>query len=106
MRTASASRDTKETRIKIELEAFGDRQHVHVLVVDPAGATYRELALADRTPATRLSLNALCARIVHRLAAEGELGRYAPLADPPVLRAFDPGHDYGHDRPHGRGSPV
>jgi hypothetical protein len=37
----------------IKLDAFGDRQHVHVLVVDPFGATYRELSLADRGTAVR-----------------------------------------------------
>jgi len=44
-----------------------------------------QLALAERTPATRLSLMALCARITYRLGQEGKLGRYAPLAGRPGL---------------------
>lgn len=46
-------RPDKNGAIKIKLDAFGDRQHVHVLVVDPAGATCRELALPDRETALR-----------------------------------------------------
>ena len=41
-------RPDKDGRMRVKLDAFGDRQHVHVLVVDPAGATYRELSLSDR----------------------------------------------------------
>jgi hypothetical protein len=40
-------------RIRIPLEALGDRQLVEVLVVDPAGATLRQLALPERNTATR-----------------------------------------------------
>lgn len=41
-------RPDKDGKMEIALDAFGDRQHVHVLVVDPAGATYRGISLADR----------------------------------------------------------
>ncbi|MFK7850393.1 MAG: hypothetical protein AB8D78_05385 [Akkermansiaceae bacterium] len=41
-------RPDKNGKMKINLDAFGDRQHIHVLVVDPSGATYRDLSLADR----------------------------------------------------------
>ena len=40
-------------RIRIPLEALGDRQYVQVLVVDPAGATLQALALPERNTATR-----------------------------------------------------
>ncbi len=43
----------KDGKLTIELAAFGDRQHVHVLVVDPDGASYRELSLPDRNTALR-----------------------------------------------------
>ncbi|MGB1130317.1 MAG: hypothetical protein ACPG4K_09710, partial [Haloferula sp.] len=46
-------RPDKNGRMKIKLDAFGDRQHVHVVVIDPDGATYRELSLADRGAAVR-----------------------------------------------------
>lgn len=35
-------------KLTIKLDAFGDRQHVHVLLVDPDGTTYRSLSLPDR----------------------------------------------------------
>lgn len=38
----------KNGMISIDLDTFGDRQHVHVLVVDPAGASYEELSLPER----------------------------------------------------------
>ncbi len=38
----------KDGKLTIKLDAFGDRQHVHVLLVDPEGATYRSLSLPDR----------------------------------------------------------
>ena len=41
-------RPDKNGKMNIKLDAFGDRQHVHVLVLDPVGATYRELSLPDR----------------------------------------------------------
>ena len=37
----------KNGRISIKVDAFGDRQHVHVLLVDPDGATYRSVSLSD-----------------------------------------------------------
>ena len=37
----------KNGRISIKVDAFGDRQHVHVLLVDPDGATYRSVSLPD-----------------------------------------------------------
>jgi hypothetical protein len=43
----------KDGKISIGLAAFGDRQHVHVLVVDPEGASYQELSLPDRNTAVR-----------------------------------------------------
>ena len=46
-------RPDEDGTMEIALDALGDRQHVHVLVVDPAGATYRELSLADRKTALR-----------------------------------------------------
>ena len=46
-------RPDKDGKMEIALDAFGDRQHVHVLVVDPAGATCRGLSLADRGTALR-----------------------------------------------------
>ena len=35
-------------RISIDLKAFGDRQHVHVLVLDHHGSTYAETSLPER----------------------------------------------------------
>ena len=43
----------KKGRISIKLDALGDRQHVHILVVDPDGASYLELALPDSGTAIR-----------------------------------------------------
>lgn len=43
------------------------------------------LASRGMAPAGHLSLQALCARLVHRLADSGLLGRYAPLAKRPGL---------------------
>jgi len=40
-------------RIRIKLDALGDRQHVHILVLDPDGASYQELSLPDRGTAIR-----------------------------------------------------
>ena len=37
----------------IKLATFGDRQHVHVLVVDPQGTSYQELSLPNRKTALR-----------------------------------------------------
>ncbi|MDA7677984.1 hypothetical protein N8577_01910 [Akkermansiaceae bacterium] len=37
----------KNGRISVKIDAFGDRQHVHVLLVDPEGATYRSVSLPD-----------------------------------------------------------
>ena len=45
-------------RLSIELDAFGDRQHVHVLVLDHHGASYAELSLPEReTEIADLRLN-------------------------------------------------
>lgn len=52
----------KNGRISIKIDAFGDRQHVHVLLVDPDGSTYRSVSLADaktRIRDLRLLSNAL-----------------------------------------------
>ena len=46
-----------------------------------------ELARQGLTPASRLSLIAVCARIVHQLGAAGRLGRYQPIAHRPGLPA-------------------
>ncbi len=35
-------------KLSIKLDAFGDRQHIHVLLVDPDGSTYRSVSLPDR----------------------------------------------------------
>ncbi|MDB4779195.1 hypothetical protein OAG23_00445, partial [bacterium] len=35
-------------KLSIKLDAFGNRQHIHVLLVDPDGATYRSVSLPDR----------------------------------------------------------
>ena len=40
-------------KISLDLKAFGDRQHVHVLLVDPEGATYRSISLPDAQTQTR-----------------------------------------------------
>lgn len=37
----------KNGRISVKIDAFGDRQHVHVLLVDPEGSTYRSISLPD-----------------------------------------------------------
>ncbi|MBW1880521.1 MAG: PD-(D/E)XK nuclease family protein, partial [Deltaproteobacteria bacterium] len=44
-----------------------------------------ELGRLDLAPATTLAMEAVCARVVARLAAEGRLGRFAPVADLPGL---------------------
>jgi hypothetical protein len=46
-------RPDKDGRLSIDLAAFGDRQHIHILVVDPAGESYEELSLPDRETAIR-----------------------------------------------------
>ncbi len=46
-------RPDKNGRMKIKLDAFGDRQHLHVLVLDPDGATYRDLSLKNRGTVVR-----------------------------------------------------
>jgi hypothetical protein len=46
-------RPDKNGKMSIKLDAFGDRQHIHVLVLDPVGATYRELSLPDRDTEVR-----------------------------------------------------
>jgi len=38
----------KNGKLSIKLDAFGDRQHIHVLLVDPEGSTYRSVSLPDR----------------------------------------------------------
>ena len=38
----------KNGKLSINLDAFGDRQHIHVLLVDPEGSTYRSVSLPDR----------------------------------------------------------
>jgi hypothetical protein len=43
----------KNGRIRVPLDAFGARQHVHILLIDPDGAAYRQLSLPDRETATR-----------------------------------------------------
>ncbi|NNM28973.1 MAG: hypothetical protein HKO57_05590, partial [Akkermansiaceae bacterium] len=43
----------EDGKIEIPLEAFGDRQHVQVLVVDPDGASYQDVPLPDRGTAVR-----------------------------------------------------
>jgi len=45
----------------------------------------RDLATLGLTPANPLSIEALCVRVLHRLRAEGELGRFEPIADQPGL---------------------
>ena len=37
----------KNGRISMKIDAFGDRQHIHVLLVDPEGSTYRSVSLPD-----------------------------------------------------------
>jgi hypothetical protein len=37
----------KNGRISMKIDAFGDRQHIHVLLVDPEGSTYRSISLPD-----------------------------------------------------------
>jgi len=43
----------KNGKVSVNLEAFGDRQHIHVLLVDPEGATYRSVSLPDRKTGIR-----------------------------------------------------
>ncbi len=43
----------KNGKVSINLDAFGDRQHIHVLLVDPEGATYRSVSLPDRKTGIR-----------------------------------------------------
>ena len=38
----------KDGKLSINLDAFGDRQHIHLLLVDPDGSTYRSLSLPDQ----------------------------------------------------------
>jgi len=38
----------KDGKLSIKLEAFGDRQHLHLLLVDPDGSTYRSVSLPDQ----------------------------------------------------------
>ncbi|YCM46161.1 hypothetical protein V2O64_09035 [Verrucomicrobiaceae bacterium 227] len=38
----------KDGKLSINLDAFGDRQHIHVLLVDPDGSTYRSISLPDQ----------------------------------------------------------
>lgn len=40
-------------KLTVDLAAFGDRQHIHVLLVDPDGATYRTVSLPDRQTRVR-----------------------------------------------------
>ena len=37
----------KNGQISVKIDAFGDRQHIHVLLVDPEGSTYRSVSLPD-----------------------------------------------------------
>lgn len=37
----------KNGRISMKIDTFGDRQHVHVLLIDPEGSTYRSVSLPD-----------------------------------------------------------
>lgn len=46
-------RPDKAGNIVLDLTAFGDRQHVHVMLVDNDGASYREVALGERDTALR-----------------------------------------------------
>ena len=43
----------KNGKLTVDLAAFGDRQHVHVLLVDPDGTTYRTVSLPDRKTRVR-----------------------------------------------------
>ncbi|MGC6459456.1 MAG: hypothetical protein ACON4R_13935 [Akkermansiaceae bacterium] len=43
----------KNGKLTVDLNAFGDRQQIHVLLVDPDGATYRSVSLPDRQTRTR-----------------------------------------------------
>ncbi|MEJ6578845.1 MAG: hypothetical protein QNL33_10455 [Akkermansiaceae bacterium] len=38
----------KDGKLSIDLDAFGDRQHIHLLLVDPDGSTYRSISLPDQ----------------------------------------------------------
>lgn len=38
----------KDGKLSINLDAFGDRQHIHLLLVDPDGSTYRNITLSDQ----------------------------------------------------------
>lgn len=46
-------RPDKDGKINIKLASFGDRQHVHVLVLDPEGSSYQEISLPDRSTSIR-----------------------------------------------------
>ncbi|MGC6564209.1 MAG: hypothetical protein ACON38_01215 [Akkermansiaceae bacterium] len=43
----------KNGKLSLKLDAFGDRQHVHILLVDPDGLTYRSVSLEDRSTKLR-----------------------------------------------------
>lgn len=43
----------KTGKLSVDLNALGDRQQIHVLLVDPDGATYRTISLPDRQTRTR-----------------------------------------------------
>ncbi len=38
----------KNGKLSINLDAFGERQHIHLLLVDPDGSTYRSISLPDQ----------------------------------------------------------
>jgi CRISPR/Cas system-associated exonuclease Cas4 (RecB family) len=63
--------------------AFG--WHRHTLSRTAAAIAGRELAARGWAAAGRLALEALAARVVHRLARENSLGRFAAVADRPGL---------------------
>ncbi len=49
-------------KISVDLEAFGDRQHLHVVLIDSSGSTYRSVARSDAKTMVRdlrLMANAL-----------------------------------------------
>lgn len=43
----------KNGKLTVDLAAFGDRQHIHVLLVDPDGSTYRAVSLGNRRTMVR-----------------------------------------------------
>ncbi len=43
----------KDGTITLDLEDIGDRQHLHVLAIDPRNTAYREFSVADRSPVVR-----------------------------------------------------